>query len=67
VVEPVLVLPLVADDDELEVVDTPPVVPPLPESPEVAPGSEVALPLDVEPVEPVLPVVAVTVTSQVPP
>jgi hypothetical protein len=59
VVEPVLVLPLVADDDEVDDVDTPPVVPPLPESPEVALGSEVALPLEVEPVEPCEPVAAV--------
>ena len=67
VADPVSVLPLDADDDELEVVDTPPVVPPFPELPEVALGSEVALPLEVEPVLPVLPVVAVTLTPQDPP
>ena len=67
VLEPVLVLPLVADDDEVEVVDTPPEVPPFPELPEVVLGLEVALPLEVDPVLPVLPVVAVTVTLHVPP
>ena len=66
VVDPVSVLPLDADDEELEEVDTAPVVPPLPESPEVAVGEAVALPLEVEPVLPVLPVVAVTPTAHWP-
>jgi hypothetical protein len=56
VVDPVLASPLEAVDEELEVVDTLPVVPPLPESPEVALGSDVASPLLVDPVSPVLPV-----------
>jgi len=67
VVDPVVVLPLVAEDEEVEVVDTAPVVPALPELPEVAVGFAVALPLEVEPVFPVLPVVAVTLTVQDPP
>jgi hypothetical protein len=67
-VAPVLpdsVLPLVlaspdsAADPEFDVVFTEPDLPPLPELPEVATGLEVALPVSVEPVEPVLPDVAV--------
>jgi hypothetical protein len=66
-VAPVLpdwVLPLVlaspdsAAEPEFDVVFTEPDLPPLPESPEVATGLEVALPVSVEPVEPVLPDVA---------
>jgi hypothetical protein len=62
----VLALPLVALDVEVELVFTEPVVPPLPEEPEVALGSEVAEPLEVDPVDPVSPVVATMVTEQPP-
>ena len=66
-VEPVLpdrVVPLVsalpdlALEPESDVVVTAPDVPPLPEFPEVATGSEVALPVSVDPVDPVRPDVA---------
>jgi hypothetical protein len=58
---PELVLPVVlaspdsAADPEFDVVFTEPDLPPLPEWPEVATGLDVALPVSVEPVEPVLP------------
>jgi hypothetical protein len=51
-------LPDLATDPEFDVVFTEPDCPPLPESPEVATGLEVALPVSVEPVEPVFPEVA---------
>jgi hypothetical protein len=55
-VEPVVsALPDVAFDPEFEVVVTAPDWPPLPESPDVATGFDVALPVSVEPVEPVGP------------
>jgi hypothetical protein len=56
--------PLVAVDDELEVVLTGPVVPPLPEPPEVAVGLAVASPDVVDPVEPVSPVMMVMTIVQ---
>lgn len=61
-----LTVPLEALDPELDVVDTPPVLPALPELPEVELGLAVALPLEVDPVEPVLPVTTTTLTLQVP-
>jgi hypothetical protein len=51
-------LPDLAADPEFDVVFTAPDCPPLPESPETATGLEVALPVSVEPVEPVFPEVA---------
>ncbi len=59
-------LPLVAPDVEPEVVVTAPLVPPAPEFPDVALGSEVAPPVVVEPVEPVSPVEEVMVTVHIP-
>ena len=59
-------LPLVAPEVEDEVVVTEPLVPPAPELPDVAVGSAVASPVDVDPVEPVSPVWAVMSTVQVP-
>jgi hypothetical protein len=58
VVPDVLAFPDLAADPELEVVVTAPDWPPLPELPEVATGLEVALPVSVEPVDPVEPDVA---------
>jgi hypothetical protein len=63
VVPDVLALPDSADEPEFDDVLTAPDWPPLPESPETATGLEVALPVLVEPVEPVEPDVA----SAVPP
>ena len=60
VLDPVVVLPLEAVEDEVEEVDTGPVVPPLPELPLVADGEDVVLPLLVEPVDPGEPVAVVT-------
>jgi hypothetical protein len=63
-VSPDWVLPLVlaspdlATDPELDVVFTGPDHPPFPELPEMAMGLEVALPVSVDPVEPVEPDVA---------
>jgi hypothetical protein len=54
----VLAFPDSAPEVEFDVVLTEPDRPPLPESPEVATGLEVALPVSVEPVEPVFPEVA---------
>ena len=54
----VLAFPDLAPEVEFDVVFTAPDWPPLPESPEVATGLEVALPVSVEPVEPVFPEVA---------
>jgi hypothetical protein len=54
----VLALPDLAELPEFDVVLTAPDCPPLPESPETATGLEVALPVLVEPVEPVSPEVA---------
>jgi hypothetical protein len=51
----VLALPDLAVDPEFDVVLTDPDQPPLPESPETAMGLEVALPVSVDPVEPVDP------------
>jgi hypothetical protein len=51
----VLALPDLATEPEFDEVSTGPDRPPLPESPEVATGSEVARPVSVEPVEPVDP------------
>lgn len=58
-VEPlVLALPDLVAEPEFDVVLTAPDCPPLPELPEMASGLEVALPISVEPVEPVFPEVA---------
>ena len=54
----VLAFPDFAPEVEFDVVFTEPDLPPLPESPEVATGLEVALPVSVDPVEPVFPEVA---------
>jgi hypothetical protein len=62
----VLALPDLAPELEFEVVLTEPDCPPLPESPETATGLEEALPVSVEPVEPVLPEVAEVLPPQVP-
>jgi hypothetical protein len=62
----VLAFPDLAAELEFDVVLTEPDCPPLPESPEVATGLEVALPVSVEPVEPVLPEVAEVVPPQLP-
>jgi hypothetical protein len=51
-------LPDKASDSELDWVSTEPVLPPLPELPDVALGLEVAFPEVVEPVEPVFPLCA---------
>jgi hypothetical protein len=53
VVPDVLAFPDLAVDPEFEVVVTAPDWPPLPESPDVATGSDVAFPVSVEPVDPV--------------
>lgn len=54
----VLAFPDSATEPEFDVVFTEPERPPLPESPDVATGLEVALPVLVEPVDPVFPEVA---------
>ena len=59
----VLASPDLALEDEFDVVFTAPDWPPLPESPEVATGLEVAFPVSVEPVEPVFPEVAAGVAT----
>jgi len=56
--DPVLVAPEVAEEEVVAVEDTPPLVPPLPESPEVALGSEVAQPEEADPVSPLPPLAA---------
>ena len=58
VIPVVLALPDLALELEFDVVLTEPDCPPFPESPETATGLEEALPVSVEPVEPVLPKVA---------
>jgi hypothetical protein len=58
VIPVVLASPDLAPEVEFDVVLTGPDWPPLPESPETATGLEVALPVSVEPVEPVFPEVA---------
>ncbi len=62
----VLAFPDSAPEVEFDVVFTEPDWPPLPELPEVATGLAVALPVSVEPVEPVFPEVAAAFPSQVP-
>ncbi len=59
-------LPDLAPELEFDAVLTEPDCPPLPESPETATGLEDALPVSVEPVEPVLPEVAEVLPSQLP-
>ncbi len=59
-------LPDLAPELEFDAVLTEPDCPPLPESPETATGLEDALPVSVEPVEPVLPEVAEALPPQVP-
>ena len=66
VVELVSALPEVAVELAVEVVVTAPVLPPSPESPEVAVGAEVAQPVVVEPEEPVSPVEAESVEDPQP-
>lgn len=66
VVPDVLAEPERAVEPEFDVVLTAPDWPPLPELPDVATGSEVALPVSVEPVEPVLPEVATALPLQLP-
>ena len=56
--EPVVVAPEVAEEEVVAVEDTEPLVPPLPESPEVALGSEVAQPEEADPVFPLPPLAA---------
>ena len=62
--DPVLVVPEPAVEVELAVEDTPPLVPALPELPEVALGEEVAGPEDEEPVLPLAPLAAASTPSQ---
>ena len=62
----VLASPDLALEDEFDVVFTAPDWPPLPESPEVATGLEVAFPVSVEPVEPVFPEVALALPQEPP-
>jgi len=62
----VVVLPPVAEEEEVELDDTEPEVPPLPELPEVALGLEVAEPDETLPVLPVSPVMIVSTIVHVP-
>jgi len=62
--DPVLVEPEPAVEVELAVEDTAPEVPALPESPEVALGSEVAGPEEADPVLPLPPLAAASTPSQ---
>jgi len=62
--EPVVVEPEVALEEVVALEDTSPEVPPAPESPEVEDGSAVAFPEEVDPVEPLPPLAAVSDPSQ---
>jgi len=62
--EPVVVAPEVAEEVELAVEDTPPLVPPFPELPLVAVGEAVAGPEDADPVFPLPPLAAASTPSQ---
>jgi hypothetical protein len=64
--DPVLVSPEAEEEVDLELEDTAPEVPPAPESPEVALGSEVAFPELTAPVEPLEPLAAAFDPSQLP-
>ena len=61
--EPVVVAPEVEEEEVVAAEDTPPLVPPFPDLPEVAVGEAVADPDDVEPLDPLGPV---AVTSDPP-
>jgi len=62
--DPVLVAPEVAEEEVVAVEDTPPLVPPFPESPEVELGEAVAQPEEEEPVSPLPPLAARSPPSQ---
>ena len=56
--DPVVVAPEVAEEEVVAVEETPPLVPPFPESPEVALGEAVAGPEEADPVFPLGPLAA---------
>ena len=66
VCDPVLALPPVPEEEDVELDATEPEVPPSPELPEVAVGLEVAAPEETLPVFPVFPVMMVRTIVQVP-